>query len=123
MISKQQTKLGLTKSLHTRSYTTSQKFRFDAVEVIMSLAIRGDSVVLKFEKAKSAPEDSLTWVEDMVPQTIGSQAYLAIDTPDYIALEVLLKKAYSLECVVYEYSIMYVYMIRSLKLFKSVHAY
>ncbi|KAI3813505.1 hypothetical protein L1987_18230 [Smallanthus sonchifolius] len=76
------------------------------------LAITGDSVVLKFGKAKSAPEDSITRVEDMVPQTIGSQAYSAIDTPDYIALEVLLKKGYSLECVVYEYSIMYSQVFR-----------
>ncbi|KAJ0432083.1 putative U box domain, armadillo-like helical, Zinc finger, RING/FYVE/PHD-type [Helianthus annuus] len=37
------------------------------------LAITGDSVVMKFEKAKSALEDSLRRVEDIVPQTIGSQ--------------------------------------------------
>lgn len=37
------------------------------------LAITGDSVVLKFEKAKSALEDSLKRVEDIVPRTIGCQ--------------------------------------------------
>ncbi|KAL8535104.1 hypothetical protein ACS0TY_010935 [Phlomoides rotata] len=37
------------------------------------LAITGDSVVLKFEKARSALEDSLNRVEDIVPQTIGVQ--------------------------------------------------
>ncbi|KAL7610485.1 U-box domain-containing protein 45 [Lactuca sativa] len=37
------------------------------------LAITGDSVVLKFEKARSALEDSLRRVEDIVPQSIGCQ--------------------------------------------------
>ncbi|KAK6160386.1 hypothetical protein DH2020_003767 [Rehmannia glutinosa] len=37
------------------------------------LAITGDSVVLKFEKARCALEDSLKRVEDIVPQTIGVQ--------------------------------------------------
>lgn len=37
------------------------------------LAITGDSVVLKFEKARSALEDSLNRVEDIVPQAIGAQ--------------------------------------------------
>nr|XP_043636884.1 U-box domain-containing protein 45-like [Erigeron canadensis] len=37
------------------------------------LAITGDSVVLKFEKARSALEDGLRKVEDIVPQTIGCQ--------------------------------------------------
>ncbi|KAI4336597.1 hypothetical protein L6164_015106 [Bauhinia variegata] len=37
------------------------------------LAITGDSVLLKFEKAKSALEDSLKRVEDIVPQSIGCQ--------------------------------------------------
>lgn len=37
------------------------------------LAITGDSVVLKFEKSKSALMDSLRRVEDIVPQSIGSQ--------------------------------------------------
>ncbi|KAL2253741.1 U-box domain-containing protein 45 [Sesamum indicum] len=37
------------------------------------LAITGDSVVLKFEKARCALEDSLKRVEDIVPQAIGGQ--------------------------------------------------
>ncbi|KAL7586268.1 U-box domain-containing protein 45 [Lactuca sativa] len=37
------------------------------------LAITGDSVVLKFEKARSSLEDSLRRVEDIVPQAIASQ--------------------------------------------------
>ncbi|KAE8667223.1 U-box domain-containing protein 7 [Hibiscus syriacus] len=37
------------------------------------LAITGDSVLLKFEKAKSALIDSLRRVEDIVPQSIGCQ--------------------------------------------------
>lgn len=37
------------------------------------LAITGDSVVLKFEKARCALEDGLRRVEDIVPQAIGSQ--------------------------------------------------
>ncbi|XP_027335256.1 U-box domain-containing protein 45-like [Abrus precatorius] len=37
------------------------------------LAITGDSVLLKFEKAKCALEDSLKQVEDIVPQSIGCQ--------------------------------------------------
>ncbi|XP_061360761.1 U-box domain-containing protein 45-like [Gastrolobium bilobum] len=37
------------------------------------LAITGDSVLLKFEKAKGALEDSLRRVEDIVPQSIGCQ--------------------------------------------------
>nr|KYP75692.1 U-box domain-containing protein 6 [Cajanus cajan] len=37
------------------------------------LAITGDSVLLKFEKAKCALEDSLKRVEDIVPQSIGCQ--------------------------------------------------
>nr|GEV15006.1 U-box domain-containing protein 45-like [Tanacetum cinerariifolium] len=37
------------------------------------LAITGDSVVMKFEKARSALEDGLRRVEDIVPQTIGCQ--------------------------------------------------
>ncbi|KAL0357783.1 UNVERIFIED_CONTAM: U-box domain-containing protein 6 [Sesamum calycinum] len=36
-------------------------------------AITGDSVVLKFEKARCALEDSLRRVEDIVPQAIGGQ--------------------------------------------------
>ncbi|XP_010540401.1 PREDICTED: U-box domain-containing protein 45 [Tarenaya hassleriana] len=37
------------------------------------LAITGDSIALKFEKAKSALVDSLGRVQDIVPQSIGSQ--------------------------------------------------
>ncbi|KAJ1401976.1 Zinc finger, RING/FYVE/PHD-type [Sesbania bispinosa] len=37
------------------------------------LAVTGDSVLLKFEKAKCALEDSLRRVEDIVPQSIGCQ--------------------------------------------------
>lgn len=37
------------------------------------LAITGDSVVMKFEKARCALEDSLKRVEDIVPPAIGSQ--------------------------------------------------
>lgn len=37
------------------------------------LAITGDSVLSKFEKARFALEDSLRRVEDIVPQSIGSQ--------------------------------------------------
>ncbi|KGN62370.1 U-box domain-containing protein 45 [Cucumis sativus] len=37
------------------------------------LAITGDSVLLKFEKVKSALQDSLKRVEDIVPQSIGYQ--------------------------------------------------
>ncbi|CAI8616995.1 unnamed protein product [Vicia faba] len=37
------------------------------------LAVTGDSVLLKFEKAKCALEDSLRRVEDIVPQSIGYQ--------------------------------------------------
>jgi hypothetical protein len=37
------------------------------------LAVTGDSVLTKFEKAKCALEDSLRRVEDIVPQSIGCQ--------------------------------------------------
>lgn len=36
-------------------------------------AITGDSVLLKFEKARSSLVDSLKRVEDIVPQSIGCQ--------------------------------------------------
>ena len=36
-------------------------------------AITGDSVFSKFEKTRSALEDSLKRVEDIVPQSIGCQ--------------------------------------------------
>jgi len=39
----------------------------------MMQAITADSVLLKFEKAKCALEDSLKRVEDIVPQSIGCQ--------------------------------------------------
>ncbi|KAJ1391608.1 Zinc finger, RING/FYVE/PHD-type [Sesbania bispinosa] len=39
------------------------------------LAITGDSVLLKFEKAKCALIDSLKLVEDIVPQSIGCQVH------------------------------------------------
>ena len=39
----------------------------------MVQAITADSVLLKFEKAKCALEDSLKRVEDIVPQSIGCQ--------------------------------------------------
>ena len=39
----------------------------------MTQAITGDSVLLKFEKAKCALGDSLKRVEDIVPQSIGCQ--------------------------------------------------
>ncbi|KAK1272151.1 U-box domain-containing protein 45 [Acorus gramineus] len=37
------------------------------------LAITGDSILVKFEKARTALEESLRRVEDIVPQTIGCQ--------------------------------------------------
>ena len=42
----------------------------------MAQAITGDSVLLKFEKAKSALVDSLKLVEDIVPQSIGCQVII-----------------------------------------------
>ena len=39
-------------------------------------AITGDSVALKFEKARCALADSLRRVEDIVPQAIGVQVTL-----------------------------------------------
>lgn len=41
--------------------------------LICHQAITGDSVVLKFEKARCALEDSLKRVEDIVPQAISVQ--------------------------------------------------
>ncbi|XP_022857329.1 U-box domain-containing protein 6-like [Olea europaea var. sylvestris] len=43
------------------------------------LAITGDSIVLKFEKARCVLEDSLRLVEDIVPQVIGSQIKEILD--------------------------------------------
>lgn len=39
-------------------------------------AITGDSVLLKFEKARCALEDSLRRVDDIVPQSIGCQVII-----------------------------------------------
>lgn len=39
-------------------------------------AITGDSVLLKFEKARCALEDSLKRVDDIVPQSIGCQVII-----------------------------------------------
>ncbi|KAI3812424.1 hypothetical protein L1987_17132 [Smallanthus sonchifolius] len=60
-------------SLHIALEKTKTLLQHCAECSKLYLAITGDSVVLKFEKAKSALEDSLTRVEDIVPQTIGSQ--------------------------------------------------
>lgn len=43
------------------------------VDLIKMQAITGDSVLLKFEKAKSSLGESLKRVEDIVPQSIGCQ--------------------------------------------------
>ncbi|KAK9098668.1 hypothetical protein Syun_025713 [Stephania yunnanensis] len=42
-------------------------------------AIIGDSIVLKFEKARSALEESLKRVEDIVPQAIGCQVFVIVN--------------------------------------------
>ncbi|KAK9162674.1 hypothetical protein Syun_003576 [Stephania yunnanensis] len=42
-------------------------------------AITGDSIVLKFEKARSALEESLKRVEDIVPQAIGCQVLVIVN--------------------------------------------
>ena len=44
--------------------------------IVFMQAITGDSVALKFEKARCALADSLRRVEDIVPQTIGVQVTL-----------------------------------------------
>ena len=44
--------------------------------LLMMQAITGDSVLLKFEKAKCALKDSLKRVEDIVPQSIGCQVLI-----------------------------------------------
>ncbi|KAK9168539.1 hypothetical protein Syun_000679 [Stephania yunnanensis] len=46
------------------------------VEIV---AITGDSIVLKFEKARSALEESLKRVEDIVPQAIGCQVLVIVN--------------------------------------------
>ncbi|XP_076905735.1 U-box domain-containing protein 45-like [Bidens hawaiensis] len=60
-------------SLHIALEKTKTLLQHCAECSKLYLAITGDSVVLKFEKAKSALEDSLVRVEDIVPQSIGSQ--------------------------------------------------
>ncbi|KAD0468669.1 hypothetical protein E3N88_44223 [Mikania micrantha] len=60
-------------SLHIALEKTKSLIQHCAECSKLYLAITGDSVVLKFEKAKSALEDSLIRVEDIVPQNIGSQ--------------------------------------------------
>jgi hypothetical protein len=47
--------------------------RISYMTLIVMQAVTGDSVLLKFEKAKCALEDSLRRVEDIVPQSIGCQ--------------------------------------------------
>ena len=44
--------------------------------ILMMQAITGDSIVLKFEKARCALEDSLRRVNDIVPQAIGSEVII-----------------------------------------------
>lgn len=60
-------------SLHIALEKTKNLLQHCAECSKLYLAITGDSVVLKFEKARSALQDSLRRVEDIVPQTIGSQ--------------------------------------------------
>lgn len=60
-------------SLHIALEKTKTLLQHCAECSKLYLAITGDSVVLKFEKARSALEDGLRRVEDIVPQTIGSQ--------------------------------------------------
>lgn len=43
----------------------------------MKQAITGDSVLLKFGKARSALVESLRGVEDIVPQSIGCQVAIS----------------------------------------------
>jgi len=52
--------------------------------LIMMQAITGDFVLLKFEKAKCALEDSLRRVEDIVPQSIGCQVILLSSMADAV---------------------------------------
>jgi len=47
-------------------------------------AITADSVLLKFEKAKSVLEDSLRRVEEIVPQSIGCQVILFSNKADTV---------------------------------------
>lgn len=47
----------------------------DVIDLLMQ-AITGDSVLLKFEKARCALEDSLKRVDEIVPQSIGCQVFI-----------------------------------------------
>ncbi|XP_059657712.1 U-box domain-containing protein 45-like [Cornus florida] len=60
-------------SLHIALEKTKNILQHCSESSKIYLAITGDSVVLKFEKARSALEDSLRRVEDIVPQAIGCQ--------------------------------------------------
>nr|XP_043606325.1 U-box domain-containing protein 45-like [Erigeron canadensis] len=60
-------------SLHIALEKTKTLLQHCAESSKLYLAITGDSIVLKFEKARSALTDSLRRVEDIVPQAIGSQ--------------------------------------------------
>ena len=46
--------------------------------ILMMQAITGDSIVLKFEKARCSLEDSLRRVNDIVPQAIGSEVIVIL---------------------------------------------
>ncbi|KAL3655958.1 U-box domain-containing protein 45 [Castilleja foliolosa] len=59
--------------LHIALEKTKNILRHCAECSKLYLAITGDSVVLKFEKARCALEDGLNRVEDIVPQAIGVQ--------------------------------------------------
>ncbi|KAK4488773.1 hypothetical protein RD792_004559 [Penstemon davidsonii] len=60
-------------SLHIALEKTKNILQHCAECSKLYLAITGDSVVLKFEKARCALRDSLRRVEDIVPQAIGCQ--------------------------------------------------
>ncbi|PWA83358.1 hypothetical protein CTI12_AA169410 [Artemisia annua] len=58
-------------SLHIALEKTKTFLQHCAERSKIYLAITGDSVVLKFEKARLALEDGLRRIEDIVPQIIG----------------------------------------------------
>ncbi|KAL8218860.1 hypothetical protein R6Q57_022233 [Mikania cordata] len=60
-------------SLHIALEKTKMVLQHCAECSKIYLAITGDAVVLKFERARLALEDGLRRVEDIVPQTIGCQ--------------------------------------------------
>ncbi|KAK7379558.1 hypothetical protein VNO80_05021 [Phaseolus coccineus] len=60
-------------SLHVALEKAKNVLRHCSESSKLYLAITADSVLLKFEKAKCALEDSLKRVEDIVPQSIGCQ--------------------------------------------------